>query len=70
MSFNHNKLRGRIREICGTQRIFARKLGISDSALSLKLANKSEFGREEIHNSIQILEIEPQELNVYFFTLN
>ena len=40
MSFNHNKLRGKIIEKYGTQGAFAKALGVSERTLSLKINGK------------------------------
>ena len=48
MSFRYDKLRGRIREICGTNQIFANLMGLSKATPSAKLNNKSEFSQPEI----------------------
>ena len=67
MDFNYNKLKGRIKEMCGTQLGYAKALGISDAALSQRLNNKGVFTQTEIYESMAILKIEPVELSIYFF---
>ena len=39
--FDYSKLKGRIREVCGTYSVFAEKLGCSLNTLSSKLNNKT-----------------------------
>ena len=70
MSYDYRKLRGRIKEICGTQDSFAEKLGIGRVTLSQRLNNMSEFTQDEIYKACDILEIESKEIPIYFFTLN
>lgn len=69
MSFDYSKLRGKIREKCGTQEIFAKRLGISRTSLSQKLNNSNEFTQQEINNAAEILDIPLEQIPVYFFTL-
>lgn len=67
MAFNYNKLRGRIIEKFGTQRSFAKKLGVSERTISLKLNNKIFFSQDEITSISELLKIESNEIQVYFF---
>lgn len=69
MAFNYSKLRGRIIEKYGSQSEFAKALGISQQQLSLKLVNKTRFTQNDIVEITNLLEIEPDEVGVYFFTL-
>ena len=48
MSFNYNKLRGKIIEVFGSQEKLADELGISTNALSRKLNNKILFLINEV----------------------
>ena len=48
MAFDYSKLRGKIKEVFGTQDKFAKALGISRATLSLKLNNISEFTQQEM----------------------
>lgn len=43
MAFNYDKLKGKIVEKYGTQRMFAKALQVSEKTLSLKLNNKYFF---------------------------
>ena len=67
--FNYSKLKGRIKEVCGSQKAFAETLGISEGTLTSKLNNYTYFTQSEIMQSIDILKIQPGEVNLYFFTL-
>ncbi len=69
MAFNYNKLRGRIKEVCGTQENFARMLGLSRTSLSQRLNNASDFTNSEILKSCEVLRIDTDEIPAYFFTL-
>lgn len=66
--FDYRKLRGRIREKCGTQSNFASVIGLSDVSVSNKLNNNVEWGQEEIENAIEALDIPFNEIHSYFFT--
>lgn len=67
MAFNYNKLRGRIIEKYGTQGRFAKAMGVSERTLSLKLNNKIFFSQDEITKISELLNIESNEIQVYFF---
>lgn len=69
MAYDYRKLKGRIREIYGTQDNFAEKLGIGRVSLSKRLTNKLEFSQTEIKKSCELLNIEPENVSLYFFTL-
>ncbi len=66
--FDYRKLRGRIKEKCGTQSAFAGIIGLSDVSVSNKLNNNVEWGQEEIENAVSALDIPPTEIHSYFFT--
>lgn len=69
MAFNYNKLRGKIKEVFGTQDNFAIALGIGRVSLSQRLNNLLDFSQEEIQKSCELLDIKHEELSVYFFTI-
>lgn len=68
MVFDHSKLLGRITEKFGSQRALALQVEWSPSALSNRLNNKSHFDTDEITTLCTCLDIEPEEIGVYFFT--
>lgn len=69
MVYDYRKLKGRIREMYGTQDNFAEKLGIGRVSLFKRLTNKLEFSQAEIKKSCELLNIEPENVSLYFFTL-
>lgn len=69
MAYNYSKLNGRIIEICGTQAVFAEKMGLSERTVSLKLNNKVAWKQTEITKACDILGIPESEIQVYFFTI-
>lgn len=66
--FNYNKLKGRIREVCGTNSEFAQQLGCSLNTLSAKLNHKNDFTQSDIIKSTRILQIDLDDISAYFFT--
>ena len=67
MAYDYRKLRGRIREVCGTETKFANQLGIIRVSLSKRLNCELEFSQDEIRRSCEILGIEPSCISSYFF---
>ncbi len=65
--FNYQKLKGRIKEICGSQDIFASHINMKPSTLSLKLNNKSEWKQREIIEACKVLKLQGKEISKYFF---
>ena len=61
------RLRARIREKLGSDVVFAARLGISKTSLSLRLNNQLHFSQRDIYNSMRILQIRPDEVGAYFF---
>lgn len=66
--YDYSKLSGRIVEKCGTQSAFAKKMGISERTVSLKLNNKICFKQNEIENAMDILDLSFSQIPLYFFT--
>ena len=69
MKFNYRKLRGKIREVYGTQDKFAEKLGIGRVSLSQRLNNILDFSQNDIIVSCKLLGIPIEECYQYFFTI-
>lgn len=67
MGFDYRKLRGKIIESYGTQSKFAKALGVSDRTLSLKLNNKIYFSQDEIKKCANLLNIDLEKIQLYFF---
>lgn len=68
-AFNYSKLKGRIKEKCGTCFNFAKQLGCSNNTLSAKINNASDFSQTEIIKSVDILDLKVEDISTYFFTL-
>ena len=69
MTYKYNKLKGRIAEKCGTQKKFAELMGLSERTISLKMNNEIAFTQTDIAKASKILELEPNDLHSYFFSL-
>lgn len=67
MSFEYNKLRGRIREKFTTQEEFAAALGMSSVTLSSKLNGHTFFTQPQIKKACELLAINSNEVSDYFF---
>lgn len=65
--YDYSKLRGKIKEKCGTETDFARKIDRSRNYISNVFQGKSYFSQKDIDHSSIILEIEPQYIGEYFF---
>lgn len=65
---SYSKLRGKIREVFGTQEAFAIALGINAATISGKLNGKTNWTREEMENACEALHIPLEEMHKYFFT--
>ncbi|GAB6086432.1 DUF739 family protein [Alkaliphilus crotonatoxidans] len=51
MAFDYNKLRGKIKEVFGTQDNFAKALGIGRVSLSQRLNNMLDFSKKKFIRS-------------------
>lgn len=69
MDFNYDKLRGRIKEVCGTQDTFALALGMGRVSLSQRLNNQLEFTQADIYKSCEILRLRHEDIPEYFFAV-
>jgi hypothetical protein len=68
MAYDYAKLRGRIREVYGTQEAFACAMKMSPATLSQKLNNRVDWSREEMDRACELLCIPLEEVPLYFFT--
>lgn len=66
--YDYSKLKGKIREIFGTQELFAAAIGLSAVSVSNKLNNIVDWKQEEMEKSVEVLKIPHSDLHIYFFT--
>lgn len=66
--FDYSKLRGKIKEVFGTQAKFADAMGLSSVSLSAKLNNTVPFTQSEINTACELLSIPFEFIPIYFFT--
>lgn len=65
---SYAKLRGKIREVFGTQEAFAEAMGMSTVSISKRLNNKQEWKSNEIVKACMLLGIPLEKSAEYFFT--
>lgn len=68
IQYDYSKLKGRIKEVCGTQDALASRIGLGRVTLSQRLNNLSNFSQSEIAKMTKELKIPNEEIPVYFFT--
>lgn len=69
MKFDYRRLKGRIKEMYGTQNEFAEVVGLSFVSISKKLNNLRQFKQSDIDKITEVLNIPKEEIPIYFFTL-
>lgn len=68
MAFDLSELRGRIKARFGSEKEFAKAMGMAQSSLSERLNSKIYWDADEIKLACDLLEITSQEVGAYFFT--
>jgi len=68
MKYEYRKLKGRIKEIFGTQAEFARALNLSRNSVSSKLTGRVEFSQSDVERWAKLLDIDRAEYGLYFYT--
>lgn len=69
MERDFSKLIGRIVEKFGTRVAFCEALGKAPEWLSRRLNNQTQFDADDMAAVIDLLEIDPTEIHLYFFAL-
>lgn len=69
INYDYAKLNGKIKEVCGTQSVFARKMGLSEHTMSKKLASKISWKQTEIERACNVLDIVRTDIPAYFFNM-
>lgn len=68
VEFDYSKLRGRIKEICGTQENYADAIHLGRVSVSQRLNNFTEFTQGDMFRSACVLRFDVSEIGEYFFT--
>ena len=69
LAYDYSKLRGRIKEVFGTQEAFAQAIGLTERSVSLKITSKRSWKQDEIINSINVLNLTTDDIKPYFFVV-
>ncbi len=67
VQMSYSKLRGKIKEVFGTQDAFAEAMGMSTVSISHRLNGKLEWKTSEIFKACEVLGIPLEENATYFF---
>lgn len=67
MSYDYSKLLGRVKEVCGSNAVFAERMNLSERSISLKLNGKVGWKQQEIENACGVLNIASDDIGLYFF---
>lgn len=65
---SYAKLRGKIREVYGTQDAFSEAMGVSSVTISQRLNGKTDWKTNEIAKACELLGIPLKDVALYFFT--
>lgn len=68
-AINYDKLKGKIKEVLGTQSKLAEEMQVDETTISNKLNNNTFFNQKEILKICDILSINLDSICEYFFTL-
>lgn len=66
--YDYSKLRGLIREKLKTEGAFAVAIGRSHNFVSQVFKGETYFSQTDIENAVRVLDIEPCDIGLYFFT--
>lgn len=64
---NYDKLKGKIKEVFGTQSIYAEKMDLDETTVSKKLNCVTYFTQKEILKTIVLLNLKIEDIPIYFF---
>lgn len=67
MEYTYSKLKGKIKEVYGTQGSFAKALGLSENSLSNKLNGKIGLSQEDIELWSELLHIDKSDYASFYF---
>ena len=71
MSYDYSRLLGRITEKFGSQRAFAKAVGMSENSISRKLTGKETItvGNMEDWSRPELLDIAPKQYPIFYFAM-
>lgn len=69
IAFDYRKLRALIFELFGSNKEFAKHLGLSEISMSKKLTGKSPITSNDIIKMCRLLDIPESKIGLYFFTI-
>lgn len=67
MKFNYSKLRGKIIEVYGSQKMFSKVINLSEQSITAKLNGRSDFSQDDILKWGNALCLNKEEFGTYFF---
>lgn len=67
MPFDYSFLDGLITQKLGTRAEFAKKMGISEHSISLKMNGKTPWKQVDICRACEVLNIDVKDIPIYFF---
>lgn len=68
MAKTYNKIRGKIVEVYGSQKGFAKAIGLSEQSVTAKLNGRTDMSQDDILKWADALKLEVSDIGNYFFT--
>lgn len=68
MAKTYNKIRGKIVEVYGSQKEFAKAIGLSEQSVTAKLNGRTDMSQDDILKWADALNLEVSDIGNYFFT--
>ncbi len=68
MAKTYNKIRGKIVEVYGSQKEFAKAIGLSEQSVTAKLNGRTDMSQDDILKWADALKLEVSDIGNYFFT--
>lgn len=67
VEINHDKLKGKIKEVLGTQSKLAERIELDETTISNKINSNTYFTQKEVLKICDVLNIKHEEIPAYFF---
>lgn len=68
VKYNYSKLKGKVREIFGNNKVYADYLCLSEASLYEKYKSNSYFNQNQIEKTLKAFNESPEMIMAYFFT--